>query len=200
MFEGAIFLDVGAHNGQTLHEITRPKYEFRTIFSFEPMVREFQHILRAYRSFDNVQVFDYGLGDHTGITNLYGPNEHCESSIYPQKSDVAEYHVYPCTIVEASNWFERNTTEDDTIIMKINAEGSEIPIMNNLIDSGFVHRIDNVMLDFDIRKVPGMEHCEQDLLARFQDCGFTKYSLCDDVMKGATHQSRIGNWLAGLDI
>ena len=198
MFDGAVFLDVGCHVGQTLDEVTRPKYQFRTIYAFEPMAIQFQHIMRAYRAYENVQVFDYGLGDSTRTATLYGANEHCESSIYADKNDVSTIMQTSCAIVEASNWFERNITEDDTVIMKINAEGSEIPIMNNLIDSGLIHRIHNVMLDFDCRKVPSIAHCEGDLIDRMALVGFDRYSLCDDVMRGATHQSRIGNWLSSI--
>ena len=199
LFQGAIFLDVGCHTGQTLDAVTKYKYDFRTIYGFEPMPRQCAHLLRAYRTFPNVQVFDYGLGDHTGITTLYGSNERFESSIYAEKSDVATIDQTACTIVEASNWFQRNLTEDDVVIMKINAEGSEIPIMNNLIDSGQVWKIYNVMLDFDIRRVVGMEHTEQELLQRLSDIGFTRFSLCDHVMKGFTHQDRIENWLSTIE-
>lgn len=199
-FEGAVFLDVGCHTGQTLYEVTRPHYGFRHIYAFEPMPVQFAHLLRAYRSgFDNVQLCDYGLGDSTRTATLYGANEHLESSIYADKNDVAAVMQTECCIVDASNWFKRHISEHDVVIMKINAEGSEIPIMNNLIDSGEVHKIHNVMLDFDCRKIPSMAHCEADLMARMQEVGFTRFSLCDDVMRGATHQERIANWLSTIE-
>ena len=198
MFEDAIFVDVGGHSGQTLDEVTRPKYQFRTIFCLEPMPRQFTHIQRAFRAFPAVQAFDYGLGDHTGMETIYGTNDRCEASIYPQKTDVGEMHVTTCTIVEASNWLDRNTDDGDTVIMKINAEGSEIPIMNNLIDTGMVWRLANVMLDFDIRRVPGMEHTEGQLMGRMAEIGFDRFSLCDNVMVGNTHQRRIRNWLSTI--
>ena len=198
LFEGAVFLDVGGHTGQTVDEVARPKYGFRTIFSFEPMPLQYRHLLRAYRTYENVQVMDYGLGDSTRTTTVYGANEICESSIYADKNDVSTLRQTECAIVDASNWFQRNIDNEDTVIMKINAEGSEIPIMNNLIDSGEIHKIDNVMLDFDCRKIPGMAHCEGELIARMASIGFDRYSLCDDVMRGATHQNRIGNWLSTI--
>ena len=164
------------------------------------MPPQFQYLVRTYghQAFPNVQLFDYGLGDHTGMTTIYGSNERFESSIYAEKSDVATIDQTTCTIVEASNWFARNLTADDTIIMKLNCEGSEIPIMNNLIDSGAIWLLHNVMIDFDIRRVVGMEHTERELLDRMASIGFDRYSLCDNVMRGLTHQSRIGNWLSTL--
>lgn len=198
LFDGAIFVDVGGHTGQTLDEVTRPKYAFRTIFCLEPMPRQFTHLLRAYRSFDNVQVLDYGLGDSTRTATIYGSNERFESSIFADKNDVATIDQTECVIVDATNWFSRNTTEDDTIIVKLNCEGSEVPILDNLIDSGMIHRIHNVMVDWDARKIPSIAHREQDLLVKMADVGFDRYSLCDNVMRGLTHQDRIGNWLSTL--
>ena len=200
MFDGAVFLDVGAHVGQTLEEVTRPKYAFRTIYSFEPMPIQFNHLVRAFRSYDNVQLCDYGLGDSTRTTTLYGANEHCESSIYADKTDVASIMQTECVIVDASNWFSRNLTSDDTVIMKINTEGSEIPIMYSLIESKEIFKIHNVMLDFDCRRVPSMAHHETLLLERLAEIGFTRFSLCDNVMRGATHQKRIENWLSTIDV
>ena len=122
----------------------------------------------------------------------------CEASMFGDKNDVSTLEQTRCTIVEASNWFERHLDEEDTVIMKINAEGAEVHILNNLIDSGQIWRIHNVMIDWDCRKVPSIAHCEHDILARFREIGFDRYSLCDDVMRGATHQSRIGNWLSTI--
>ena len=197
-FDGAIFLDVGAHVGQTLAEVTRYKYQFRTIYAFEPMPVQSSHLHMAYRGFPNVQVLDYGLGDSTRAATLYGANDQCESSIYADKRDVTRAMQTECAIVDASNWFRRNLTPDDTVIMKINAEGSEIPILNSLIDSGEIEKVANVMIDFDIRKVSGLEHCEQALIQRFADIEFTRYSISEVVMRGYTHQDRIANWLGTL--
>jgi hypothetical protein len=145
-------------------------------------------------------LFDYGLGDSTRQATLYGANEHCESSIYADKTDVAEIMQTDCTIVDASNWFQRNLTTDDVVIMKINTEGSEIPIMYNLIESGEVFKIHNVMLDFDCRRIPSMMHHEQLLLSKMHEVGFLNFSLCENVMRGATHQKRIENWLSTIEV
>lgn len=32
-----IFLDVGAHDGQTLAEVLKPEYRFDRVYAFEPM-------------------------------------------------------------------------------------------------------------------------------------------------------------------
>ena len=54
------------------------------------------------------------------------------------------------------------------------------------------------MLDFDIRRVPGMEHTEGQLMGRMAEIGFDRFSLCDNVMVGNTHQRRIRNWLSTI--
>lgn len=195
-FKDAIFLDVGTHIGQTLEEVTKyPKYQFRTVYAFEPMPKQFAIASGIYRRDPRVQVFDYGLGDHTGATNFHGSNDILEASIWNDMYKVDPDFITVCPVIEASLFFQRHITEDDVVIMKLNCEGSEIAILNNLIDTGEIWKIHNVMIDFDIRKVNGKAHLELELLERLLSINFNQYCLCDTVMVGHTHQDRIANWL-----
>lgn len=195
MFDDAVILDVGTHIGHTLEELVKPQYLFRTIYAFEPMIREWTQASETYGNDPRLTIFNYGLGDHTGPTPLYGGNDGFETSIYADKNDADENVVTICDIVSASEFFQEYLSADDMNIVKLNCEGSEVPILNNLIDSGMIHRIYNVMIDWDARKVPSVAHCEGELIARMASIGFDRYSLCDNVMVGVTHQNRIANWL-----
>lgn len=198
MFNNTIFLDIGTHDGQTLEEVVKPLYEFKVIYSFEPMPKQYQHAFGIYSQYKYVKLFNYGLSDKTATMNLYGSNNNMGASIYATKRDVEPEIVTPCIFVEASKFFRDNLSVDDSVIMKLNCEGSEIPILNNLIDSGEIWKIANVMIDFDIRKVEGMGHEELLLMERFNTIGFDRYVLCDTVMVGSTHQARINNWLTSI--
>jgi hypothetical protein len=69
-----------------------------------------------------------------------------------------------------SNWVILNTNPEDQIYLKLNCEGSESDILENLILSGHISRFSSIYVDFDIRKVPGQEHrqflIENDLNSR----------------------------------
>lgn len=195
-----IFIDVGTHDGHTMEEVTKPKYKFDTIYGFEPMPEQFENVTRRFQ-FDHLFIFNKGLSDHSGQVPVYGDNANLGASIYAEKRDTDERIVTYCEMLEASE-FVNSLPSDATVIMKLNCEGAEIPILNNLIDTGAIHRLANVMIDFDIRKVSGREQEEQKILDRMATDGFARYSLCDHVMHGPTHQDRIANWLisTGIDV
>ena len=71
--------------------------------------------------------------------------------------------------------------------------------MNDLLDSGECNKIDNVMIDFDIRKVPDKLDDERLLIERMNREGFKNFSLCDEVMIGPNNQKRLRHWLSNLD-
>jgi FkbM family methyltransferase len=188
-----LFLDVGAHDGQTLREVLR--HPFDRIFAFEPMPVQHRNLLRDFTD-PRLQILRYGLSDRSGTMPVYGTNDDMEASVYPDKVDVDRVACTWCEFVEASRFFHDHV--EPPVIVKLNCEGSEIAILNNLIESGQVWKITNVMIDFDVRKIPGMEHLEAELLDRFEQIGFHNFSLCDDVMKGETHQDRIAHWLDSI--
>lgn len=193
-----VFLDVGAHEGQTLAEVVKPQWAFDRIYAFEPMPRQLKVLEEGYRDCDQVYLRDYGLADKTAVLPVYGKNDGMEASLFAAKRDVDETFVTKCLFVRASQWFESNVAHEDTVICKLNCEGAEVTILNDLIDSGEIHKLDHVMIDFDIRKVTGEEHREPDVLERLWRVGFDRFSLSENVMVGETHQDRIAHWLGTL--
>lgn len=186
-----IFLDVGTHIGQTLEEVTKPCYDFDLIMSFEPSVPQFLEAVKRYG--DKALIFNFGLYHSSGWISLFGDNANMGASIFKEKNDVDDLSrkVLMYEVSSLFNTFSNN----DCIIMKLNCEGSEIAIMNDLIDNGQIWKLWNVMIDFDIKKVPGKEHLADELINRMDSIGFNRYSLCENVMIGKTHQDRIRHWL-----
>jgi len=197
-----IFLDVGSHSGQTLEEVVRNQYHFDVIHCFEPMPEEYHRlteIFKTSRTDKKIEFHNYGLLDKTVSLDMYGTNVDHGSSIFPNKERMkGREKVTRCEFKRVSEFFAENIKEADLVIMKINVEGSECIIMNDLLDTGECNKIDNVMIDFDIRKVPDKMNDEMLLLERFKKEGFNNFSLCDDVMIGSNHQKRIRHWLSAL--
>ena len=194
-----IFLDVGSHSGQSLKEFIRKCYRFDVIHCFEPMPGEYRRLTQKYKtSYGNKKVIyhNYGLLDRNCTLDMYGTNVDKGSSIFPNKQRmVGRELVTRCEFKRASDFFAENIHEDDLVIVKINVEGSECIIMNDLLDTGECNKIDDVMIDFDIRKVPDKLNDEKLLLERMKREGFTNFSLCDEVMIGSNNQKRLRHWL-----
>ena len=188
-----IFIDVGAHIGQTLEEAVQ--HDFEKIFAYEPAAKEYQALCSSYIDHPNITLVNAGLLDRTCELRLYGENHNMGASIFEDKIDVEDSYA-TALFLDVSEVFSE--FEDDSVIMKLNCEGSEVKIMNRLLDTGQISKVHNVMIDFDVRKIPSQVDSEDQLLKRFKDTGFTKFVLCEDVMVGITHQKRIAAWLESI--
>jgi len=193
-----IFVDVGAHDGQTLEEVVKPRHGFDVIYAFEPMPDQYRTLRERFSDDPRVRLLNAGLADDVGARILYGDNSQMDATLYPTKRDIPDPSFQTkCLFVRASTFFLALPAEE-TVVVKLNCEGAEVLILNDLIESGTIWRIHEAMIDFDIRKVDGHEHEEQEILDRLGDIGFTRYVLSEDVMSGETHQDRIANWLDGI--
>ncbi|MEO1778132.1 MAG: FkbM family methyltransferase, partial [Pseudomonadota bacterium] len=193
-----IFLDVGGHFGQTLEEVLKPLYQFDVIYCFEPFPPCFE-ILQDTFDDPRLTLLPYGLSNVTGSLTFHSNGAGDMGSSVKAHDGDQKSIVTECPFVEASAFFRDHIRDDDLVVMKLNCEGSECDIMNDLIDSGEASKIGNVMIDFDVRKYPNHTHEEPALKARMAETGFTNFSLCEEVMRGGRgHQGRIANWLRSI--
>jgi len=190
-----IFLDIGAHNGHTVDAVAG--MDFDQIFSFEPMPEQFAELERRFGHLPNVTLLPFGLSDVTGKRSLYGSNANLEASVYPPGDTVDESIVTRCHFVSASEWFEANLTDDDEVFAKINCEGSEVDILNDLVESGEIWKIHAVTICFDVQNIPGQEHREWETRQAMEEIGFNvgRWHLFG-AAKGPTHKDRILDWMA----
>lgn len=190
-----IFLDIGSHNGQTLEEVTDPKYGFDLICAFEPMPEQYMILGERFGLLPNVELCNFGLSDRTERMPVYGANTICEASVYATKADVDSSVVTECDFMEATRFFRGRVPKDETVIVKMNCEGSEVPILNNLMDSGEIWKITAMTFDLDILRCAGHEHEADELLARMASIGFDRYQISGEAFIQGTHREKIAEWL-----
>ncbi len=200
-----MFIDVGAHEGQTLREVVNPRYSFNEIYAFEPMPNQYRSLKRwreglplTYKK--RLHLMPLGLSDYTGHGSIYGANDSMEASVFPDKTDVDSSVVTDCRFLKVSEFFKHFVQKNDQAVMKLNVEGAEVPILNNLIDSGEIHKCLSIMIDFDCIKIPSQQHHKQELIDRMKAVGFNHFCLAEDVMVGVNHQDRIAHWLTGIGV
>lgn len=194
-----IFLDVGSHIGQTLEEVIKDKYNFDEIHCFEPS--QAYHHLQVHFDHPNLHLHNIGLSNSNKVCDLFNPG-HCGGSIFYDKPDnhlAGKPGSAPITLKNTSEWLQNNLNlKDDVIFMKINCEGCECDIIEDMIDNNVYDYINHIMVDFDVRKIPSQQHREHEIMELIKDK--TNIDLCDNVMIGDTHQARIGNWLNMYEI
>jgi FkbM family methyltransferase len=186
-----VFLDVGAHEGSSLNAVRDPKYGFDRIYCFEPASGCWPALESVVDS--RVTVCRFGLWNATQEHPLYDPGSR-GASVFADKfkerptDELARF-------VRASDWFREHLAEGDEIYLKLNCEGAECDIAEDLLDSGELARVRSVMIDPDVRKIPSQEHRERELGERLREAGLTNYFMERDVMVGDTHRARVQNWL-----
>jgi FkbM family methyltransferase len=186
-----VFLDVGAHEGSSLHAVRDPKYGFERIYCFEP-AGSCWPALEAV-SDQRVRVCRFGLWNRTCEHALYDPGSR-GASLFEDKfraspgKEVARF-------VRATEWFRENLHDRDEVYVKLNCEGAEFDIVEDLLESDELGRVRSVMIDPDVRKIASLAHREQEVRQRLVSARLTNYLMEEDVMVGETHRDRIQNWL-----
>jgi FkbM family methyltransferase len=186
-----IFVDVGSHRGQTIDEVRRYEYGFDIIHAVEPMPDQARFLRERYRFDPRVIVHQFALSHSAGLTTMFGDNEHLEASLFPSKVDVDENIRTSVRAVRASDFFD----ELDGCIVNMNCEGGEVPILEDLLQTGGIKRIAHLMVDFDARYVVGMEEAPRNIVKRLDASGIDYRGTFPDL---PTHAEQIASWLRGV--
>ena len=186
-----VFLDVGAHEGSSLNAVRDPKYGFDRIYCFEPASGCWPALESVADS--RVTICRFGLWNTTQSHPLYDPGSRGASIFADKFKDARPDEL--AQFVRATDWFRDNLADGVEIYMKLNCEGAECDIAEDLLDSGELARVRSVMIDPDVRKIPSQVHREKELGERLRSAGLTNYFMERDVMVGDTHRERVQNWL-----
>jgi FkbM family methyltransferase len=188
-----IFLDVGSNLGQTVNVIREPRYGFDRIYCFEP-VPELQQIIARTYSDSRIIVNDAGLWNQTCEKPVFSPGSQ-SASIFADKINVDPHHSVMCKFVRASHWFQYHLTEADEVYLKLNCEGSEVDIIEDLLDSNEFRKITSLGVAFDVRKIPSQRGREIELKRRLEESGIRNY-VDIELHPGDDLKATIHAWLS----
>jgi len=196
-----IFLDVGGHHGETVEEVLKEKYHFDIIHTFEPVVSNCDIIKEQYND-DKLVINAFGLWDRSCRSIIYNAG-HVGGTLFKEKYNGKRKKPngdIECEFVRATDWFQENISNDDYVIMKINAEGAEIDIVDDLLNSCEYDKINHLMIDFDVRKIDGKKHLKKYLKDKLNKFNKDNYLTQSQAMRGKTHQIRIAHWLKMIGV
>ena len=154
-----ILLDVGAHYGETLDVVLNPCWCFARVVCFEPSASSLR-VLGAFRD-ARLRIVSAGLSNVTRSTDLFGAGT-LGASIYADKAldGRAQAAVETIDLLRASEWIRTYTEPGDAVYLKLNCEGSECDVLEDVLVSDVRTRIAAVYVDFDVRKIPSQAHRE----------------------------------------
>ena len=183
-----IFLDVGGFEGESSRAALDPRFGFDAVFTFEPVQSCANNIENTVRD-RRLTVLRFGLYDQTASLPLGDAGE-LGGSVYTQDNN-----GQLCPFVKASDWFADNIAENDQVWLKLNCEGAELNILNDLLDSGEASKVREALIDLDAAKFPSLHASAEALLIRLKSAPFS-FHYPPEVQYGAvTNYGGIRQWL-----
>jgi len=136
--ENSVIFDVGGFQGDWTAEMFC-KYD-STFYIFEPVKQYAANIKARFEKNKKVFVFQYGLSNINRTEKISVISD--ASSVYKIGNELEEIHLR-----DASEFIEKKNISNINL-MKINIEGGEYDLLQNLIDSQLVKKIDNLQIQF----------------------------------------------------
>jgi FkbM family methyltransferase len=136
--ETSVVFDLGGYEGQWASDI-HAKY-CSTVYVFEPFPAYAENISTRFRKNPKIKVFPFGLGKTDEIIKLYADND--ATSSFKQKGASVDIQI-----VKASK-FIRDQQIGKIDLMKINIEGGEYDLLDELIESDLIGTIGNIQVQF----------------------------------------------------
>jgi FkbM family methyltransferase len=201
MAKRAVFLDIGAHWGETLEEALSPVWRFDVVYAFEPdpeAVAIISQKFAAELASGKLILVPAALSNRDGEADLFGGNEGGGASLYAEKTNIDAAKHETVKLISSSAFFAEHFNGDDLILAKLNCEGGEVDILQDLSASGEIQKIARLVVDFDIRKVRGKRGLARATIAKMRAAGFDRFLLTENVMIGADARARTRNAIAHM--
>jgi FkbM family methyltransferase len=189
-----VFLDVGGFNGESSRAALDPLFGFKAVYCFEPVAVCCERISKAITN-KRFRLVKAGLFDKTTVSTIYSVGSAGASIYADAPKDNKNTETTECKIIKSSEFFRDHIGADDRVWMKLNCEGAEVAILNDLLDSGEAIKLQEVLIDFDAVKIPHMRSDVERLEARLATAPFG-FHYPPEVQYGmVTNFGSIRNWL-----
>lgn len=140
--EDSLVLDVGGYLGNWASDLFSRRMPFINIY--EPIPSFSSYIKLRFKTNNKIKVFGYGLY-HTSVDkNMFISRD--GSSVYYDKNKVESSDLLICKFVNVVD--EITSLNKPIDLIKLNCEGSEYNILNELIKSGTIKNIKCIMVQF----------------------------------------------------
>ena len=156
---GNLFIDIGAHIGESIEIASSRSYNFDLIIAVEPSAY-CQKFLKKYRN-PSILIQKIGLGSSNRNVTLYGSGS-VGGSLFAEKIPYWSLNE-KIKVLRFSEWYRENVSKESLVWIKINAEGAEFEIIEELklIEK---KSIVSMLVSFDVEKIPGYENKKQKLI------------------------------------
>lgn len=162
--ENSIVFDIGGYKGDWTEKIY-DKYHCH-IYIFEPVSEFFDELRKKFSKNEKIKIYKIGLSNEDTSVDIGVNND--SSSIYKKENKIQRIQL-----VDAAN-FINSMNLDHIDIMKINIEGGEYLLLENLIKSDTVKIIQDIQIQFH-NFVPDADKKMNDIQNELQKTHYITY-------------------------
>lgn len=194
-----VFVDVGAHRGQSAAIALGPDFRFDRVVSVEPdpdMAATLEARFAGAIGAGRYAVAPVALADRCGEGMLYGANAGGGASLIRHKFAAAERPSRPVRLCDWATFLAAHGLERARLVVKINAEGAEVAILAGIL-AGPHAGIVRMMVDYDIIKTPFGAWKKWASVRRLRAHGIP-FDLAENVMTKGGPRPGLENWLRSL--
>jgi FkbM family methyltransferase len=138
--ENAVIFDIGAYEGNFTKKIIE-KYDC-VVYAFEPLPEMYEYLKKKFIDNSKIKIFPFGLLDETKKANISSYD--AGSSLFSRIEAAPKKQV---ELREFSKFVsDNNISNIDYVYMNI--EGSEYKLLNHIIDTGNINKIQNLQIQF----------------------------------------------------
>lgn len=154
---GDIAIDCGASDGQCTRRLAATG---ATVYAFEPDPYGFAGLKATFGGTANVKLRNQAVGVEPARVPLFrspafvvNPDHYVQaSSLYASKADVASTDSIIVEQIDLLSFIA--ALPQRVALLKLDIEGSEVPILERLLDTGMVSRVDCIFAETHERIVP----------------------------------------------
>lgn len=186
-----VFLDIGAHTGETLAIARDARWGFTQIHSFEPAQNCWPNLNATREQDQRVTVHPVGLWDQPGHLCLHGAGTIGGSFFDRGNADTALVET-----VDTSTYLNKILPDGAAIIGKVNVEGAELEVLRGLqrlLETRRDLSLDGLLVHVDADKLIGHErraHAARAIIRSLPNA-----SADHAAFFGPTVQAKTRNWL-----
>lgn len=164
-----IFIDCGAHCGESILEAKRRFGNDVKIYSFEANTNLAKELIDCFKNDSNVKIENKAVWIDNSFIEFYLSTSWSDgSSIYKEKNSggISENILLKVPCMDLSS-FINSFDKDNYIILKLDVEGAEYEILNKMIEDGTIKRVNELHGEFHPNKInkPEIKILEEKILA-----------------------------------
>jgi FkbM family methyltransferase len=162
--DGSVAIDCGANVGQVTHFLSEAGFE--KVYSFEPNLHAFNVLQKRFAGNSKVECLPKAVtnSSKSGPGKLYFHKKANQdqvkystgSSTASDKHNVDENNFMVVEMVGISDFIK--SLDRPVGMLKIDVEGTEADILNDLFDSGLISEIGQIFVETHERKVPSSQN------------------------------------------